>query len=128
MRVHPDAAWDMMQISHGTSASLPQVIQVRSAGGDACADVKAKGAGARWERLLSAMYHHRTSMVWQGVDHLCITADSSTHSYEDALLALAYSHELDRACYPPLQYIVPGMAKCCTQFPLAVGIGLRRRT
>ena len=54
------------------------------------------------------MYHKRVSVVWPDVNHLCISVDSSTHSYNDVLLGLGYSHELDQACYPRLQFIVPG--------------------
>jgi hypothetical protein len=129
VRVHPDAVWQMLQQSTETSASLSGVVQVRSAD---CHAGAAKNVAGRWERLLTSMYHHRTSVVWRHVDHLCITADSSTHVYEDALLAIAYSHELGQACYPPLQFIVAGMLVSIMgafiQFLLAFGIGLRKRT
>ena len=76
---------------------------------DADAGCNSKTA-SRWETIVQAMYHHRTSMVWPTVNHLCMTADSSTHCYEDTLLALCYSWELDQSCYPLIQHIVPGIA------------------
>jgi hypothetical protein len=37
-----------------------------------------------------------------------MSADSSTHAYNDGMLAICYSHELGQSCYPTLQFIVPG--------------------
>ena len=105
VRMHPDAVWDMLQISLNTAASLSMVVQVRAAQEDAGVD---RRSAPRWETLLQGMYHHRTSLVWPTLNHICMTADSSTHCYEDTMLAMCYSWEIDQACYPTLQHIVTG--------------------
>ena len=107
VRPHPDAIWSMLEVANTTSLSLPQVLQVRSDDADAGAS---RRTSSRWEALQVAMYLQRTCQVWKTVDHVCITADGSTHAYEDAFLAIAFSWQLNQSCYPPLQYIVPGMA------------------
>ncbi len=105
VRTHVDAIWNMLQQAQQSSASLPQVLQVRS--GDADAGGSSRQA-SRWENLVQAMYRRRTELVWPTINHLCMAADGSTHGYHDTLLALAYSWELDQATYPALQHIVPG--------------------
>ena len=107
VRVHPDAIWDMLHNAEASSSSLSQIIKIRLNDEDGGCD---RTRSHHWHRLLVAMYHHGTHLVWQHVNHVCLSADSSTHSYEDALLAIAYSWELDQACYPSLQFQVPGKA------------------
>ena len=101
-----------------TSATLGVVIEVRAAQEDAGVD---RRSAPRWETLFQGMYHHRTSLVWPTLNHICMTADSSTHCYEDTMLAMCYSWEIDQACYPTLQHIVTGTNP--SLFSWWIGIG-----
>ena len=105
VRIHPEAAWDMMQKSVETHFSMCHVLTIRSGDADAGG---CKGVGNYWVNMGKEIYHHRLSLAWPNANHICITADSSTHSYNDVLLGLAYSHELQQAAYPRLQFIRPG--------------------
>lgn len=120
VRAHPDAVWDMLVAAETSSSSLAQVIEQRR---KVALEVSVRQA-SRWEHLYCAMYHHRTALAWPHTNHLCLSADSSTHSYEDTLLGLGYSWELNQTCFPNLQILVPGMT-CVERLSRP---GLRHRT
>jgi hypothetical protein len=105
VRVNPETVWDMLEQSRRTSASLYNVIQIRKDDASAgCNESRAQ----HWELLLQNMYQERTNVAWKHIDHLCLSVDSSGHAYNDVLVGLGYSHQLDQGVYAPLQYIVPG--------------------
>ena len=103
--MHPESIWSMLEQTRDVHVTLSHVMQVRRNDPDGGVG---KSCGRYWEQIMGEMYSSRLSMVWPHTSHLCLTADSSTHSYNDVLLAVAYSHELNQGSYPWLQYIRPG--------------------
>ena len=123
--MHPAAVWSLLEKQAAHNLTLRQVMSVTS-------DHKENGShpqnAIRWEALVECMYNRRLSLAWPHVNHLCMTADSSTHAYNDALLAIAYSWELEQACFPMLQFLVPGKDVFATEDELTVEcIGLAAR-
>ena len=103
--MNPESIWGMIQKTASVNVSLRQVLAIKS--DDAEGGSVGRNA-SRWELLLQGMYKQRLDLVWPSTNHLCLTADASTHSYQDAELAIGYSWELGQACYPLLQFVVPG--------------------
>ena len=88
--VPPEAIWQMIKKTADSSLKLHDVIQARSD------DPTAGGSVAsawRWERLIETMYLSGLASGWPNVNHLCISVDGSTHSYNDVLVGLGYSWE-----------------------------------
>ena len=46
-----------------------------------------------WANFYQDVYHERSKLAFHGCEHLCLSVDSSTHAYRDALLGIAYSWE-----------------------------------
>jgi hypothetical protein len=105
VQVHPESIWHILQTSASSAVSTSQVIDVRKEDPDAGCH---KSRARHWEAALVGMYKQRLSASWPLMNHICISADTSTHSYNDILLAVAYSWELQQACYPQCQVIAPG--------------------
>ena len=40
--------------------------------------------------------------------HWNLVADPGTHAYKDVMPAVLYGWEIQEACYPPFQYLLPG--------------------
>ena len=79
------------------------------------------------------MNQERVSIAFTRLHHWNLVADPGTHSYKEIMPAVLYGWEIDMACLPPFQHIIPG--KCVTPFecnlaedihPLALDMKLER--
>ena len=120
VRLHPEAVWRMLEKTTSVNISLHDVAHVRKDDDDAGCNYQTL---CRWEAVIQGMYIDRLKLAWPQTHHLCLTADSSTHCYNDALLAIGYSWELGQCCHPQLQFIVPGKDVHAQEDLLAESIG-----
>ena len=54
------------------------------------------------------MYNQRNSSVFTTVYHWNWVADPGSHTYKEVMPAVLYSWELEEACFPAFQYLLPG--------------------
>ena len=53
------------------------------------------------------MYQERVSIAFTQLQHWNLVADPGTHSYKEVMPAVLYGWEIDMACLPPFQHIIP---------------------
>ena len=61
-----------------------------------------------WQQFLVELYHKRAPHVFQGTNHICLSADSSTHGYHDTLGGIAYCWETNQGAYARCQHLQVG--------------------
>ena len=61
-----------------------------------------------WQQFLVELYHKRAPHVFQGTNHICLSADSSTDGYHDTLVAIAYCWETNQGAYARCQHLQVG--------------------
>ena len=86
VKVHAEAAWEILRKTMSVNVSVGQVIDVRREDDDAGCSSK---CGSFWERYSQGLYLYRLGLAWPRTYHLCITADASNHSFQDGLLGVA---------------------------------------
>jgi len=105
--MHPKAVWGLLKKVAAANLTLRQALYVVSDEPHAGAH---PGNAYLWELLAERMYRDRVSCAWPTTNHVCLSVDSSNHAYNDALLGIAYSWEMNQGCYPTMQFLVPGKA------------------
>ena len=121
VRVHPESVWRMVESTDCINVTLGQVLQVRQQDADAGAH---RTRNLAWERLHGNLYSVLLRRAWGFVNHLCISTDASSHSYNEVLVAIFYSHEPTQSCYPRLQFILPGKGVHESELVLTHGISV----
>ena len=103
--VSPEAAWDLMEKAARSSATVEQAIKLKD-------DEASFGCGSscaeRWLHIYQQMYSQRTTCVFSNLYHWNLVADPGTHAYKEIMPAVLYGWELDEACFPPFQHLLPG--------------------
>ena len=104
--VSPEAAWDVMAKAREKRTNLEQAIRLKDDEATlGCSDSRAES----WMQKKSLMYQERVhAFKFPQVQHWNLIADPGTHSYKEIMPSVAYSWELNMACLPPYQHLLPG--------------------
>ena len=103
--VSPEAAWNLMEKAAHLSANLRQAVAIKD---DEASFGCSSSRGEYWSCLYQQMYSQRMSCVFSHLHHWNLVADPGNHSYKEIMPAVLYGWEVDEACFPPFQYLLPG--------------------
>ena len=103
--VAPEASWDLMEKALQSRANVEQSLRLKDDEDNlGCADKN----GQTWGQKKIVMYGERASAVFTCIYHWNLVADPGTHAYKEVMPAVLYGWEIDEACYPSFQYVLPG--------------------
>ena len=103
VKVHPEVIWDLMEQAKSSSASVKQVIRIRS--GDSHVG-SSENVGPCWVGKHMCMYASRRNMCFgPGVHHINVIADPATHSKKEAMVSVLWSWEEQVAGHGDVQWI-----------------------
>ncbi len=102
--ISPEASWELMEKAQVARVSMAQAIAL---GSDDARLGCCTSTAYTWTQKLNQLYMHRCSVFTQA-NHWCMVADPGTHAYKDLMVSALYSWELDAACFPQFQHLIPG--------------------
>jgi len=102
--VSPEAAWNLMERAQIARTNVEQAIRLRTDDADlGCSTTVADV----WAQKMMQMYMERTSYVFTQLVHWNLASDPGSHSYKDVMPSVLYSCELNIACLPQFQHLLP---------------------
>jgi len=101
-KAQPEAIWDLFAQARDSGASVEQIVVIR--GHDAHVGCHPSRA-TFWLCKKNVMYRERRRMAFDGVHHLNIVADPSTHNKKDTMASLVWSWEVGVAAHGDLQML-----------------------
>ena len=105
--VSAEAAWDVMAKARASGADLVQALRLKDDAPDlGCSSSRAEA----WMQKKQLMYDARVHLAFPHMRHWNLVADPGTHSYKDIMPSVLYGWQVNMACFPPFQHLLPGKA------------------
>ena len=106
-KVQPAFVWELIHRARRVGVSVRAALAMRSGDEDAGCH---PSTATYWVAKHQEMYFQQQNRLFDNepVHHINIVADAATHSCREVLVSVGYTWELDAACYPPVQVILPG--------------------
>ena len=123
-KVKASFVWNLIHHARRVGVSLRAALALRSDDDDAGCH---PSSAAYWVAKHQEMYFGQQDKLFNGepVHHINIVADAATHSCREVLVSVGYTWELDAACYPPVQVILPGGDITWQDHPLPAELAIK---
>ena len=102
VQVQPEAIWDLIEQALDSGASVEQIAVIRREDAHVgCSESRALA----WLAKKVEMYRERRRLAFDGVRHLNIVADPSTHNKQETMASIVWSWQAQVAAHGDLQII-----------------------
>ncbi len=106
--VFASAAWGLMEAARLARVNGRQALRLRGDQPDlGCAECVADS----WLAQKAKFYNSRISACFAQLMHCNMVADPGTHAYKEVMPLVLYGWEVDMACLPDFQWVIPGKSQ-----------------
>ena len=103
--VSASAAWELMETARVARVNVSQAARVREDQPDlGCSH----NVGESWLTKKIKFYNGRVSACFAQLMHWNMVADPGTHAYKEVMPLVLYGWEVNMACLPDFQFLLPG--------------------